>query len=154
MPGGKSQRHCLPALEEKQPIVKKGELDEWNVRGTGRRPGRSIAKVGVISRDRLASGDGPHDQEGFLPRCDRLGERRIGVFVGEILFTGEEPQEGAPFLGHMITNGATEHGILSFESVEHRALGDRRLDAKNDIATHLRQGSQMGGQNNMDHERV
>src|SRR6266496_2628094 len=39
------------------------------------------------------AGNGPDDDQRLRPRSDRLGQRGIRRFVGQILLAGEEPQE-------------------------------------------------------------
>src|SRR5213593_2557955 len=41
----------------------------------------------------LAAGHGPHDEKRLGPVRDRVGQRGIRRFVGQILLAGEEPHE-------------------------------------------------------------
>ena len=61
----------------------------------------------------------------------------------EILFAGEEPNEGSTPLGSLVSNGAAKHRIRRLERVEHRPLGRRFGDPHGDFAIHSSQGPQM-----------
>lgn len=87
----------------------------------------------------------------LITRSDFLRKRGIGGFVGEILLAGEEADQGSPLFGGLITDGAAEHGIFGFESVEDGALGDWAGDIKLDLAADVGQGSKVLGEDDSDH---
>jgi hypothetical protein len=77
------------------------------------------------SGKRLASSHGAEDDERFGAGGDGVGEGSIGGIVGEVLFAGEEADEGAALLRDVIANGSAQYRIAYLEGVEDRALGNR-----------------------------
>jgi len=51
----------------------------------------------------------------------------------------------------MIADGTAQHGITGLKRVEHRALRDRTLDLDRQLASSVRQGSQMLREYDADH---
>src|SRR5207244_9485490 len=52
----------------------------------------------TVTSDGLTAGHGSHDQKRLGPRRDRIGQRGVRPFVGQILLAREEPHErSAPF---------------------------------------------------------
>ena len=82
----------------------------------------------------LAARDGPQDDQGFLPRCNGVGQRCIRRLVGEVFFAGEEAQEWPALLRVVVADGAAQHGIAGFESVEHGTQRSRSLDFERHLA--------------------
>jgi len=72
--------------------------------------------------------------------------------VGEVQLAGEEAQERAALLRDLIADGATQHGIAGFERVEHRALRDRTFDFERYLGAGVGQGSEVGWEDEADHE--
>jgi hypothetical protein len=91
----------------------------------------------------LASSDRPDNQKRFFPRRNRIRQRGVWRFVGEIFLAGEEAQEGAPLLCDLIANRAPQHRIARLERIEHRTLRDRPLDLELHFAVDVRQGAKV-----------
>ena len=67
---------------------------------------------------RLASGNGSEDDEGFAGGEDGFGEGCVGGEVGPVFFADEEAEEGAALLGDVVADGVAEHGVAGLEGVE------------------------------------
>src|SRR5437660_1799313 len=102
----------------------------------------------------LTASDGADNQERFFAGCDSFGERSIGRIVGKILFAGKETQEGTTLQSVVIANGSAQHGIASFERVQHRALRDRGSDFERHFAVDVSKVAEMEGENYADHGRT
>src|ERR1700722_9175153 len=63
----------------------------------------------------------------------------------QVLFAGKEPQEWPSHQRFMIADSPTQHGITSFECIEHRANGDWRRNFQRDNAIDAREVAQMIG---------
>src|SRR5688572_8571170 len=74
----------------------------------------------------LAAGDRADDQERFLSRRHRFGQRCIGRFQREILLAGEVAQERPAVEGAVVANGAAQHGVAGLQGIQHRPLRHRR----------------------------
>src|SRR5947209_9936523 len=61
----------------------------------------------------------------------------------QVLLAGEKSQECAALLGNMIADGAAQHGVAPFQSIEDRALCHRALDVQLHFIANLRQVAQM-----------
>lgn len=81
----------------------------------------------------LASRDGTHHEKGLGTRGDRVGQRRIGRLVGQVLFAGEEPQERPAFQRDVVADRTAQHRIGDFKCIEDGALGDRAIDPQFDL---------------------
>jgi hypothetical protein len=68
----------------------------------------------------------------------------------QILLASEESHERPALLSNVIADRATQSGIAGFERIEHRTLGHRTGDFKLNLATNLRQRSQMRRQYDAD----
>src|SRR5438128_9477611 len=99
----------------------------------------------------LAAGNGPDDDKRLLSGRDRVGQWGVRRLMGQILLAGEEAQEGSALLRDMVANGAAQHGIVSLERVEDRALRDRAFDLERHLCTGVRQVSQMWWKYDADH---
>ena len=94
----------------------------------------------------LASGYGAVDEEGFGGGEDGGGKGCVGVVVGDVLFAGEEAQEGAALFCGLVAYGSAEGGVLEFQGVEDLGYGCGGVDFEGDFALDLGQGSEMGGE--------
>src|ERR1039457_4442834 len=94
-------------------------------------------------RPGLAAGHCPHDQERLRAGGDPLGQRNVGLFVGQVLLAGEEPHEWP-----------AQHRIAGFERVEDGALGGRAFDREFYLAVDARERPQMRGKRDPDHGSV
>jgi hypothetical protein len=74
--------------------------------------------------------------------------------MGEILLASEEAQEWPALLRNMVPDGASEHGIASFERVKNRTLRNLTLDFELHLAVNARQRPQMCRQLDADHGNV
>src|SRR2546427_909694 len=102
----------------------------------------------------LAAGHGTHDQKRLCAHRDRVGQRGIRRFVGQILLAGEDPHERSASLRDVIADRAAQHRIAGLERVEDRALRDLTLDVELHLAVDVRQLSQMCREHDADHGRV
>ena len=101
----------------------------------------------------LPAGDGSYDHQRFFALDHCVGQRIIGRFVGNIFLAREEAQEGAALERVVIADGAAEHGVARFESVEDGAEGDRWFDFYQYILIDVRECAQMGGEDDLDLSR-
>lgn len=99
----------------------------------------------------LTPGDGPDNDEGLFPRCNRLRQRSVRRLMGQILLAGKEAQERSPLMCDLIADGAAQHGIAGFKRVKNGTLRDRAFDVKLYLAANLRQGSEMVRDYHADH---
>src|SRR5260370_30171810 len=72
----------------------------------------------------------------------------------QILPAGEEPQERATLLAHVLADRAAQHRVTSLQRVEDRLLGDLRRNVELHLARHARQRPEMGRQRDANHGRV
>jgi len=84
-------------------------------------------------------GNGPKDDKGLRPGCDRIGQWVVRGLMGQILLAGEEPQKRPALVRDVIADGAAQHGIAGLKRIEHRALRDRTRDVELDFAANVRQ---------------
>ena len=71
--------------------------------------------------------------------------------MSQVLFAGEEAQEGAALLRVVVADGSAQHGIAGLKRIQHRTLRDRALDFERPLAVDVRQGSEMEGEDYADH---
>jgi len=100
---------------------------------------------------RLAAGNGSDDDNRLFPGCDRIGQRSVWRFVGQILLAGEEAQERPAVKRDLVANGSAQHRIAGFERVEDGALRYGAADFQLHFAADLGQGPEMEGQDDADH---
>src|SRR5260221_634862 len=122
-------------------------------------PGAAVARRGpqgslTLGLGLLPAGHRPDDQERLRPVHDLVGKRIIHGFVGEVLLAGEEPDHGPPPLGDLIPDGPPQRRIGGLQGVEHRALGGGADDLDLHLAADPRQGPQVAGEDDSDHESV
>ena len=91
---------------------------------------------------------------GSLPLNDVRRQRRVGGVVAEVLFAGEEADEGAALLRRVVADGAAEDGVAGLERVEDRRDGDGRGDVEMHLAVDLGERAEMLGQRDADHRSV
>src|SRR5579884_2519061 len=108
----------------------------------------------AISVQLRSPGDGSHYQEGFRRGRDRFGQRSVRRLVRQILFTGEEADEGAALFGDVVAYGAGQHGIACLECVEDGPLSDGTLEFELHFAVDLGQCAEMRRKLDADHGRV
>src|SRR6266508_127037 len=109
--------------------------------------------IGLL-RAALAAGHRAHDEKRLGPHRDRVGQRGVRQFVGEVLLAGEESHERSALLRDVVANRPAQHGIAGFERVEHRALRDLTADVELHLAVDVRERPQMCGEHNPDHGSV
>ncbi len=100
------------------------------------------------------SGYSANDQKRFPAGNNVIRQRRIRRFVREILGASKEPQEGAPLLGHVITNRAAEHRVLHFKRIEDGSGRDRPLQVQLNLALNVAKCPQVMRQYNTNHGSV
>src|SRR6266704_5311405 len=103
---------------------------------------------------RLPARHGAHHHEGLAPRRDRVGQRGVRQFVGQILLAGEEPQERPAPLREVVADRPAQHRIAGLERVEDRALRDPTLDVELHLAVDVRQLPQVCREHHADHGSV
>jgi len=91
----------------------------------------------------LPAGDGANDEKRFCTGGDCVRQRGIRRLKGIVLGAGEEAQKGTTLLRDVIANRASQHWILCFKSVEHRALRNRTLDVELNLWSGVRQRSKV-----------
>src|SRR5690242_3742857 len=74
--------------------------------------------------------------------------------MGQILFTGEEPDERAPLLRDVVADRPAKRRIRGLERVEHCALGHLTLYIKLHFAVYAGKCPQMRWKNHPDHDSV
>src|SRR5437016_3613737 len=67
----------------------------------------------------LATGDGANNQERLGSRCDCVGQRFVGRFVGKILSAGKKAQERPSLQRHVVADRALKHGIAGLDRIEY-----------------------------------
>ena len=102
----------------------------------------------------LAAGHGSEDDEWFRAGDDRVGQRRIGWLVGEVLFARKEPDECSALFGVAVTECSTQNRVLSFERIKDKALGGWAVDLECHFAVDVRDCPEMRGENDSDHGNV
>src|SRR5438876_2956536 len=102
----------------------------------------------------LAAGNGPDDEKRFCPRRDRVGQRGVRRFVGQILLAGEEPQERTALLRDVVADRPAQHWIARLERVNDRALRGLTLNVELHLAADARQSPQMWREYDSDHGSV
>jgi hypothetical protein len=101
-----------------------------------------------------AARDCANNEERFGSRYHRVGQWRVRRFVGKVLTAGEEAEERPTSLRGVVADGTAQRRVPTLERVDHRALGDRRLQIKFDFAADARKTAQMGGENDANHGSV
>src|SRR3954447_10219698 len=94
----------------------------------------AFSRTTSFANARLTARDRPDDQVGLLARSDRIRQRRVGVFMREVLLAGVKTDERPALVRDMIAGCTAEHWIFRFERVEYRPLRHRRLDLELDFA--------------------
>src|SRR5881409_2987783 len=98
----------------------------------------------------LAAGHGTHDQKRLCAHRDRVGQRRIRRFVGQILLAGEDPHERSALLRDVVADRPAQHRIPGLERVEDRALRGPTLDVELHLAVDVRERPQVGREHDAD----
>src|SRR2546426_4285281 len=102
----------------------------------------------------LAAGHRPHDQKRLRANRDRVGQRGIRRFVGQIPLAGEDPHERSALLRHVVADRPAQHRIARLERVEDRALRGPTLDVELHLAVDVRERPQMCRKHDSDHGSV
>ena len=102
----------------------------------------------------LAAGNGPYDEKRFRPQRDRIGQWSVHRLMGQVVFAGEEPQEGSAFLRDVVADRPAQHGKALLERIEERALRGLTLDVESHLSTDVRQSLQMHREYDPDHGSV
>ena len=89
------------------------------------------------------AGDGPNDPKRLRADRDRVGQRGVRRFVGQILAAGEEPHECSAPLRDVIADRPAQHRIAGLQRVEDGTLRDLTLDVELHVAVDLRELAQM-----------
>jgi len=100
---------------------------------------------------KLTPGNCSYDQERFGSGRDRIGQRGIRRFVGQVLLAGEESHEGAALVRDMIADCTAKHWIACFERVQNRTLRDRAWYVQLHFAIVLGERSQMRREQHSNH---
>ena len=81
-------------------------------------------------------------------------QRVIRLFVGQVQFAGEEPDERAPRPAVVVADRAAQHRVARLQRVQHRSLGDRPVDLEFHLAVDVRERPQVCGEHHPDHDSV
>lgn len=141
---------------------RRGERSEWidgqlrQVTQTLRaRRGRGLRSDEVgREQKKLAAGDGADDEERFCALGDGVGEWGIGGLEREVLFAGEEAEEGTALEGAVVADGSAKHGVTGFNGIEDGAKGDGRWNVENDLGVDVSEVAQVVGELDADHASV
>ena len=106
------------------------------------------------SPDRLAAGHGPDDQVRLISVRDRLGQRGVGLLVGQVQLAGEEPDERPPRAAVVGADGPPEGRIAGLKLIEDGPLRDRADDLQVHLAVDVGQSAQVRGQDHPNHGSV
>ena len=87
----------------------------------------------------LTSRDSADDQERLRARRDRVGQRGVRKFVGQILRAGKEPDERSALLRDVVADRPAQHRIAGLERIEDRALRRRPFDVELHLPVDLRE---------------
>lgn len=111
-----------------------------------------------LSRRRIfeksSARDCADDEQWFGSHHYCVGQWRVRRFVGKVLAAGEEAEERPTRLGGVVADRTAQRRIPTLECVDHRALGDRRLQIKFDFAADARKAAQMRRENDANHGSV
>src|SRR6266849_2790050 len=102
----------------------------------------------------LAAGHRTHNQKRLRANRDRVGQRGIRRFVGQIPLAGEDPHERAALLRDVVADRPAQHRIGGLERVENRALRDRTPNVEFHLALDARQRPKMRREHDSDHGSV
>ena len=83
------------------------------------------------------------DQEWFRPIRNRVRQRRIGRFMGQIFAARKKTDHWPANLRHMITHCPAQHRIFRFNRVQQRALSQRSVELKSYFTLDVRQRTQV-----------
>jgi hypothetical protein len=89
----------------------------------------------------LSASDGADHQKRLGSIGDRLRQRIVRRFVGEILGAGEEPNERTALLRHVVAHGSAQRRVAGLQRVQHGALRHDALNNESHFAFHFRQRS-------------
>jgi hypothetical protein len=150
---GDSDGHAVRALLEL--INVSGELRlvalGRRIDGSSRGPRPTSRKIG---RQALAPCHCPDDEERLGSLRDRVWQRGVRRFLGQILVAGEEPHERPALVRDVVADGAAQHRVPGFERVEHLPLGGLALDVEAHLALDAREHPEMGREHDSDHGSV
>ena len=76
------------------------------------------------------------------------------MFVREVVFASEEPDEWTPLPGEVIADCAAQHRVARFERIEDASLRHPSGDIEDGFAGDVRQTAQMRRQNDANHGSV
>src|SRR6476620_7714444 len=107
--------------------------------------------AGGLFQQPLSARHGAHDQKRLGSSRNRLWQRCVRQFVGEILFAGEEPDERATRMRDVVADRSAQHRIAGFERVKYLTLRDGALDVEPHLTVNTRKRSQMRWKDNPDH---
>ena len=99
----------------------------------------------------MAAGNGPDNAKRLRAAGHGLGQGRVGRFVGQIFYAGEEAQERPPLLGGVVADGAAQDGVARLQRIEQRPLCGRPANFDRDLRARPGQGAQVVGDDDANH---
>jgi len=102
----------------------------------------------------LSSSNSTHNIKRFVAGYDSLWKWGIRGFVRQVFLAGKEAQERAALQGTVVTNGALQHRIASFQRVQYRTQRHSTVDFECHLEAYVRQGAQMRRKYDSDHDSV
>ena len=100
------------------------------------------------------AGYSPDDEKRPRSGGHRIGQRRVGRLVREVLFAGEKPYERTTLMRNVIANRAAQHWITGFELRRARNPVSPGLRFQRHLAADSCQRAKMHRQNHADHGSV
>ena len=91
---------------------------------------------------------------GFTAVRHRLGQRRVGGFVGQIFLTGEEAQKRPSFTRNLIADSAAERRVTRLQCIQHAAARYRSVHFNRHLSTGAGQVAQMMRDGDADYGNV
>ena len=104
--------------------------------------------------DGLTASNRPNHDKRLSARSNRLRQRRIRRFMGQILLASEKPQERPALQRDVVADRPAQHRIAALKRIQHRALCHRPLDLKLYVTANTGQRSQMMWEQDSNHGSV
>ncbi len=98
----------------------------------------------------LTAGHRAHDPQGLNAGLNLLGQRSFRRLERPIFSASKETDERAALLRNLIPDGPTQHRVVVFDGVQHRADGWRSFHIQLDLAVDVGQPPQVGGEHDPD----
>ncbi|MEY2440289.1 MAG: hypothetical protein QOI34_1674 [Verrucomicrobiota bacterium] len=100
----------------------------------------------------LTASDSAHDEERLNPFCHRIGQAFIWGIMRNVFATGEESYQRTALLRVVIADRAAQHRVGRLETIDNCARRNRRSDIELYFSPNSREGAQMLGKDDADHD--